>query len=314
MDAADSTKVSIFAFTVLLLPVSLHSVGLHILHIASKTTDFNRIHLILLSTLSATSICISVIISIKLTIVLFNVDPTVIFMLTLLSNVLLYTLYISLLSLIVVDRTLLFHYQVRYTAIWTTKKLKTSVVGIVVFSCTASLAFCIFFWNDKADIDHQLGIVYWPTLEYLFILLNIMAFSYIVFRKKTHRKTTSDNLRTVSATLSSIDIQRMQHEKNKRKTVFFLFIVSFLLLVFLPDQFYFVYTLRGAENSIYNYMISLAVFVTHLSSNAVLYLVTSKKLRRIWRRTYWSNITCLLMSKRNRGSSTVEPAIPPPPP
>lgn len=310
-DAATSFAV---AFILMLFPTSLHSVGLHILYVASNTTDFHRLHLILLSTVSATSICSSLSNFTRITLTIFGntqdeATTTILYIFTVLSYVLLYTFYITVLCLITVDRFLLFHYKLRYTTVWTTKKLKASIAGNLTVSCIVFLIFCSVFWNDMTAVEQHVGLVYWPILEYIFLLVNAIAFTYIAVRRTTVHADTSTagdrNSRSVSTVLSRIDLQRLQHENNKRKTVFFLFLSSFFLLSFLPDQLFFVKTIKGDNIYVSYYIISSAMFSVHLSGNAILYLVTSKKLRRIWMRVYCSKVTsCLFVKRRNRVSST----------
>ena len=319
-------EILVFFAFMMTIPISLHSIGLHILYVAGKRTDFHRLHLILLSALSTTSIAINTTGYIKVCIYFFEATVTVQYIFSLVSSTFLYTLYVSLLALIVVDRVMLFHFQLRYTTVWTSRMLKISVLGIITFAFAISVIFCGTFWNNKEDIDRHLGVVYWPIIEYLFIILNLVAVSYIVYCKKnlaatqTSQKSQNENttirpsiggvnFRTLSAALPSNNLQRIQHEDNKRKRVFFLFIISFLVLVFIPDQFFFFRTLDNIENTLTGYFISSILFNAHLSGNSILYLTTSKKLRKIFVRMYWSKVVCLFSFKRSRASSIVEPAL-----
>ena len=307
MNIEDSESTYLYVIGILaFIPLIVHGIGLHVLYIAKKASDFHRLHLMLLMALSTLSVVIAVTNLLKRISIFFKADdPYFFFAIELITNAFLYMLYISILSIIVVDRCLLFHFKLRYTSVWTQKKLKITFLIFTVLAFIVSLVFAITFRQETNRMDIVLGFYLWPALDYFFLLINLAALLYFFF----HRQNSPADFRSrTSSNLPNIDVDEINHENQKRRAVFFMFVISFFLLVFVPDQLYFILYKMGFHDrfNTHLYNVTSTFWLMHLTGNALLYLTTCKKLRHILIDRYWSKFKCIKMT-RKRNSSMVEP-------
>jgi len=168
---SDSTNSGLLFAILLLFPLALNLLGLHILHIARKTTDFHRIHYIILLNLSIASVMLAISSFMRKTIAFFfPEDVMALFLTDLALNALFYTFYIGILILIVLDRIALFHYGLLYTVIWTEQRVKMVIAGFAVFSFVMFVTFTFIYWDQKVQLISSIIVYLWPTLEYTFMV------------------------------------------------------------------------------------------------------------------------------------------------
>ena len=198
--------------------------------------------------------------------------------------------YIGIMVMLILDRLLFVHYNIRYVVKWTKNKTKTIIFSIALFSIALAIAFEVFL---KRKLMFKIRLHFWSISICIFLVTALVTYAYIlntIIRRRFRNQIKSKQKQAQT----SSNIEQPSNIRypviNFRKTLMVpsLIILTFLIFWTVPVHviFFRLYTRNEYENEVFYKFYPLISYAVGFISDALIYIIFQPSIWKTFKKIF----------------------------
>lgn len=279
--------VFLLLITAELTAISLHAIGIYLLHCLKVENKSDIEHFYVLN-LSIFELLITICLFIKT--ILFLVPSSTglqqflpflyihidMFMFVFLS----FGIYMNMFY-IVIDKTMQVFLNLKYHLYWNIKKARRLEIFTWIGGFGTTVGFCVSFHKFGFDFRKNFVVYFRPVNDVLFVITVIACYSYIFFKYKSTRDAPVTHV--VSSTSRQTSTTTFTIFCNSRFFLSVCLVSTFIMFVIIPDVVLIFITIENDVNKsqVRNGIVTFVIIISYIV-DAIIYILLNHKVQQIF--------------------------------
>ena len=257
--------ISIITSILSIIPVTLHALGIYLLHQPNPVQTNQKLYLINLSVIEILLVLIK---NVSLHIKIFADDPTIYECLSLIHDGICFT-WMNVLIGLTIDRFFEVWLNIKY-GLYITEN-KTKLIILVSYFVGASISLALIVGKYSCDIVTKKISQYYlyPIYGTLTVIVFVLVYAYIYRRLRVARIR--------AATVNLVHIK----ENKRNHFIPMWIIVSFILFIYIPFVMYTIvfFTMKITRRDSHIYQVLNIIFLMNFTADALIYILLHQAIR-----------------------------------